>query len=77
MKTQERTEGEQRRLSLRAAFEVMFSESERSEYTFEYFLEDYTSGRAEGTHEDCSALSSQEHLSISLAEAIEFLRLNQ
>jgi len=58
------------RLGLRAAYEAMFLAEERAEYEFDDFLEDFQSGKsAEETSGDSTTLS--------LADAIEFLRANQ
>jgi len=59
------------RLGLRAAYEAMFSADERAEYEFEDFLEDFQGG------EQAREETNGESLSLSLADAIEFLRVNQ
>jgi len=63
----ERTHERNSKLSLQAAYEVMFSEMERSEFTFDYFLED---AAGEG-------VAAVEGAVMTLAEATEFLRANQ
>ena len=56
-------------LSLEAAYTVMFSEDERREFTFEYFLDDIKAFKEVGAMKNGNRLS--------LAEAIEFLKQNQ
>ena len=56
-------------LNLAGAYEVMFSQQERMEFTMEYFLDDVEVFRDEGRMADPERLT--------LSEAVEFLRKNQ
>jgi len=56
-------------LSLADAYETMFSEDERREFTMEYFLDDVAAFRSEGS------MANPEKL--SLTEAVNFLEKNQ